>query len=89
MRNPCLCRLAGLLGQFKLHRATSLLLHNHGTISHATTRDDITDPQGNQVTAAQFAVDGQIKQVKVAWLPWIWSRIRIALITGKWICLCA
>jgi hypothetical protein len=57
-----------LLGQFKLYRATGLLFHDHGTFFDAAARDDITYPQGYQVTATQFAVDGQIKQGQVAGL---------------------
>jgi hypothetical protein len=50
----------------KLDRASGLLLDDHRTFSHPAAGDHITDPQGDQVTAAQLAVDGQVEQGQVA-----------------------
>jgi hypothetical protein len=50
--------LPGLLSQFKLNGATSLLLHYNGTLSDASGYDNITDPQGYQITTAELAING-------------------------------
>jgi hypothetical protein len=60
--------IPGLLGQLELDGAPGFLLHDHGTLSDATGHGNITDPQGHQVTTAELAVNGQIKQGQVALL---------------------
>jgi hypothetical protein len=67
-----------LFSQFKLNRATGFLLHDHGSLSDVSGHCNITDPQGHQITTAELAVNGQVKQCKVTPLPSIWSRIRMA-----------
>jgi hypothetical protein len=58
-----------LFSQFKLNRATGFLLHDHGSLSDVSGHCNITDPQGHQITTAELAVNGQVKQCKVTPLP--------------------
>jgi hypothetical protein len=69
LRHPGMDSLPGLLGQFKLNWTTSFLLHNNGTLSDTSGHDDITGPQGHQVTTTELAVYGQVKQSKVSRFP--------------------
>jgi hypothetical protein len=69
LRHPGVDCLPGLLGQFKLNGTTSFLLHNNGTLSDAAGYDNITDPQGHQVTTAELAVNGQVEESQVSRLP--------------------
>src|SRR5262249_47234918 len=59
-------RFASLVRQLELHRTPSLLLPNRRPIDGVSPRCDIIHLEGNDVTAAQFAVDGQIEQGQVA-----------------------
>ena len=65
LRHPCMDSFPGLLGQFKLNRTPRFLLHNNSTLSDAAGHDNITDPQGHQVTTAELAINGQVKQRQV------------------------
>ena len=60
--------IPGLLGQFKLNRTPRFLLPNNSTLSDATGYNNITNPQGHQVTTAELAINGQVKQSKVTHL---------------------
>ena len=44
---------------------TGFLLHNRGTLSDAPTCGDIGDPQGDQIAAAELAVDGQVEKREI------------------------
>lgn len=54
------------LEQFKLHRASGLLLHDHRARPDAATADEITYSDRHHVTATKFAVDGEVEQRSVA-----------------------
>jgi hypothetical protein len=59
----------GWLCQFKLDWPSCLLLDEEGTFSYVASGDHVTDPQGNPITVAPLAVDGQIEQGHIAPFP--------------------
>jgi len=64
-----------------LDRALCLLLHHDGPGSHAGTVADITDTQLNQVTGAQFTIDGEIEKCQLSTTAGKFRRTRIAQIS--------
>ena len=58
--------LAGLLSDLELHRSKSLLLHDHSPTGHALPVRDVSDAQPHQITGPELAVDGEVKQRKLA-----------------------
>ena len=66
---PGIDSLTGLPGQLKLNGATGFLLHDNCAIFDAVSHEDITDSQGNQITTAKLAVNGQVEQGQVARFP--------------------
>ena len=57
---------AGLLSDLELDRSTSLLLHDHSPTGHAFPVCDVSDAQPHQFTGPELAVDGDVKQRKLA-----------------------
>jgi hypothetical protein len=57
--------LAGLIGQFELDWSSRLFLSHDCSIDCIAIRSHIVYSQGHDVTAAQFAVDGEIEQREV------------------------
>ncbi len=46
------------------------MLHHHGAACHLFAVADIPDPEADKVTAAQFAVDSQVEEDKLAQALW-------------------
>ena len=57
--------LAGLLCDLELNRAAGLPLHDRGSGSHPPTERYIVDPERDEVTGSQLAVEGQIEQSQI------------------------
>jgi len=57
---------ACLPGQLKLNGATCFLLNNNGPLSDVAVHNDITGPQGYQITATELAINGRAEKGKVA-----------------------
>jgi hypothetical protein len=55
-----------LLGDFKLHRALGLLLHDDRSRADAITMRNVSDAQPDQIASTQLAVDGQVEQCEIA-----------------------
>jgi hypothetical protein len=49
-----------------LHRALRLVLHYHGAGCHLVAVADVPDLEADKVTTAQFAVDSQVEEGKLA-----------------------
>ena len=56
----------GLFGSFRLYRPMSFLLHVHGLTSNCVTVRNISYPDFNEITASEFAIDGQVEQGKIS-----------------------
>jgi len=67
----------------ELHRTTGLLLDDHGTGSNFYTCDESADFDFNEITAAEFTVDCEIKQRAISHAP---SRSRKKRIAQIWRC---
>ena len=67
--DPMRHRLAGLLGDFELHWALGLLLHDDRPRANAIAVRDVSNAQPDQIASAQLAVDGQVEQCKIANAP--------------------
>jgi hypothetical protein len=65
MIDPVAQRLSGLLGDFKLNRLPSLLLHHHYFSGNGRTMSNITDSNLDEVTTSKFAIDGKVEQSQV------------------------
>jgi hypothetical protein len=59
-------RFSGRLRDFELNRSLRFLLHDDCTRSDSIAMCDVANAQLNEIAAAQFAVDRQIKQRKFA-----------------------
>ncbi len=59
-------RLPRLVGEFEPHRSARLSLANRRTIERIAVRCHVIDADGDNVTAAQLAVDRQVEQRKIA-----------------------
>jgi hypothetical protein len=55
-----------LLGDFELDGTTRLLLNDNGTAAHRTGRDDVRQPERNDIAAAKLAVQGNVEQRQVS-----------------------
>ncbi|GJD69890.1 hypothetical protein MMMDOFMJ_2829 [Methylobacterium gnaphalii] len=66
---PCLDAGTSRLKQLELHRSAGFTLNDNGSRSNAPTADEVADPELNDVTAAQLAVDGEVKQRAIAHAP--------------------
>ena len=55
-------RIPRLLGDLELHWSLGFLLHDNRTAGDVTALDHIVDAQRDQITPAQFAVDGKVEQ---------------------------
>src|ERR1700716_3307532 len=58
--DPSRDRIARLLGDLKLHRPLSLLLHNNRARGYMTALDHVVDAKPDQIAPAQLAVDGEV-----------------------------
>jgi hypothetical protein len=58
-------RLVGLFAQFKSDRPSSFLLSDRCAVRCVSAGSDILDPDRDDVTATQLAVDSQIEHGKV------------------------
>jgi len=63
-RDPSRDRVPGLFGDFELHGPLRLLLHNNRASGDMTPLNHIVDAKPDQITPAQFAVDGEVEQCK-------------------------
>src|SRR5215467_6034624 len=59
-------RFASLVRQLELDRTSRLLLPNRRPIDGVSPRGDIVHLKGNDITAAQLAVDGQVEHRQVS-----------------------
>ncbi len=57
--------LPGLFRDLELHRAVGFLLHDDRSGRHPIALRHIANPQPDEITAAQLAVDGQVEKSKV------------------------
>ena len=62
-------RLARLLGYFKPDRAARFLLPDRGAFDGIAVRRDILHLEAHHIAAAQLAIDGEIEQRQIAYLP--------------------
>jgi hypothetical protein len=51
---------------FELYRPAGLLLDNRRPVADLTTAHDVANPELDEITAAQLAVDRQIEQRSIA-----------------------
>jgi hypothetical protein len=58
--------LPRLLGEFEPDRATRLLLTDRRSIERVAVGGYVIDPHCHDITAAQFAVDGEVEQREIA-----------------------
>jgi len=56
------------IGQFEAHRSPSLLLADGRPVHRVTTRGDVIPANGDNVAAAQLAVDGKIEKGEISLL---------------------
>ena len=59
---PCRYCIPRLLGDLELHWSLCFLLHDNRAAGDMTALDHIVDAQRDQITPAQFAVDGKVEQ---------------------------
>jgi len=64
--DPTLQRLARCGCDFELHGTLRLLLPYDGSGGNAITMTDIMDAQAHKVAGAQFAIDAEVKEGKLA-----------------------
>ena len=64
--DPCGYRIPRLLGDLELHWSLCFLLHDNRAAGDVTALDHIMDAQRDQITPAQFAVDGEIEQREIS-----------------------
>src|SRR6516165_12658188 len=62
-------RLPGLLGELESYRPTGLSLAHGCPLYCMAVGGDVIDPDGDQVTSSQLAVDGEIEQRQLSHLP--------------------
>src|SRR5437773_2310087 len=60
--DPCGYHIPSLLGDLELHWSLGFLLHDNRAAGDMTALDYIVDAQRDQITPAQFAVDGKVEQ---------------------------
>jgi hypothetical protein len=61
MIDPVANRFSGLLGDLELNGQPRLLLHHHSPPGNRRTVGDVSNSNLDQVTASEFAVEGEIK----------------------------
>jgi hypothetical protein len=54
-----------LLGNFELHRAMGLLLHNRCSRQYTIGQSNVSNMQLDQITSPQFAIDSKVEQREV------------------------
>jgi hypothetical protein len=54
------------LQELKLHWATSLLLDDNGTLTNASSTDQLIDLNLHEVAAAKLAVDSEVEERSIA-----------------------
>jgi hypothetical protein len=64
--DPGLDGFTRLFGQLKLNRSMCLPLHDDRARCYAAFLRHVTDPQTNQIAAAQFTVDSEIEKREIA-----------------------
>ena len=64
--DPVSDRLPRFLGDFELHRALGLLLHDRGATRDSQAVGNVPDTQLDQVACAQLAVNRQVEERQVA-----------------------
>src|SRR5438552_9820254 len=60
--DPCGYHIPRLLGDLELHWSLGFLLHDNRAAGDTTALDHIMDAQRDQITSAQFTVDGKVEQ---------------------------
>jgi len=65
MTDPIGDGVARLFRNFKLNGLVGLLLHNHGSFDNLCSVGHIAHSEFDQITASEFAIDGQVKQRQV------------------------
>ena len=63
---PRLQALTCFCHDFELNRPAGLLLRNRRTASGVAPADDITNPELDEITATQLAVDREVEQCSIA-----------------------
>jgi hypothetical protein len=63
---PCQNAIAGLVGQFELHRLLGLPLDDGRAVAGRAVHDQLADHQSDQVAAPELAVDRQVEHGQVA-----------------------
>jgi hypothetical protein len=66
IRDPVSDRGPRLFGNFELDRPAGFLLDHGRAIPHLAADAHVIDPHGDQITAAQLAVDPEIEQREIA-----------------------
>ena len=66
IRDPGSDRVSCLFGDIELHRSSGLRLHDNRARRDLTALHDIVDTKRNQVTSAQFAIEGEVEQGEFA-----------------------
>jgi hypothetical protein len=64
--NPSEDRIAGRLGDLKLHRSLGFLLHDNRARGNPVAVRDISDTQLHEIAAAQLAVERHIEERELA-----------------------
>lgn len=59
---PCSHRLPSRVHQLELNRSLGLLLNDDRAVAQTLARDNISDPHPNHITAAELAIDSEVKQ---------------------------
>jgi hypothetical protein len=75
--NVIIDRLADLVGQLEADRTTCLPLPHGGAVGGVAVRRDVLDLDGDDITAAQFAVDFEVNMASSRVRPSSWSGVRI------------
>src|SRR5689334_9907114 len=70
-------RLARLVGELEANWPTGLFLADGRPVHRVPAWRHIIDAHGDHVASAQFTVDRQVEESKVARLPSMWSFVRI------------
>jgi hypothetical protein len=66
IRDPVSDRRPRLFGDFELDRSSGHLLNHSRAIPNAAADAHVTDPQCNEIAAAQLAVDRKVEQREIA-----------------------
>jgi hypothetical protein len=66
VRDPGSDRVSCLFGDLELHRWLGLRLHDNRARRDLIVLHDIVDTKRNQITSAQFVIDGEVEQCESA-----------------------